>query len=276
MASKERKAKAKGETILRPVLPNAGLEAEMRRKLTALIEEMGNSVQYWTAAAYRKNEPEVAALAQDETPADVLLKTIRGLRRRWLKRFDEAADRLADYFSTAIKDRSDAVLKKILKDGGFAIEWKMTPAMRDVMQATIGEQVGLIKSIPEKYFGQIEGAVMRSVQTGRDLKQLTDDLQKIEGVTRRRAVFIARDQNNKATASMKRARLLELGLDEETWNHSGGGRHPRPTHVKAGRDKTRYKVSEGWPDPALKGKKIWPGTEPNCKCFGRPVLKLTA
>lgn len=272
VASKQHAGRPKGEKVLRPVLPNAGLEAEFRRKMVALIEEMANSVQYWTTAAYRANEPEVTGLAQDETPAAALLRTIRGLKKRWFKRFDIASEKLADYFSLAVKDRSDAALRKILKDGGFAIEFKMTPAMRDVMQATIGEQVGLIKSIPEKYFGQIEGAVMRSVQTGRDLKQLTDDLQQIKGVTRRRAAFIARDQNNKATASMKRVRELEAGIDENEWRHSGGGRHPRPTHVKAGQDRVRFKVADGWEDPAL-GKKIWPGTEPNCKCFGRPVLK---
>jgi uncharacterized protein with gpF-like domain len=272
VASKQRARRDRNEKVLRAVQPNAGIEAALRQKLTVLIDEMANSVQYWTTAAYRQNELEVVALAEDETPASALLKTVRALRRRWLKRFDVAAEKLADYFSTAIKDRSDAVLKKILKDGGFVIEWKMTPAMRDVMQASIGEQVGLIKSIPEKYFTQVEGAVMRSVQTGRDLKQLTDDLQNIGGVTRRRAAFIARDQNNKATATMKRTRELEAGIDENEWRHSGGGNHPRPTHLKAGQDRVRFKVSDGWEDPALK-KKIWPGTEPNCRCFGRPVLK---
>ena len=51
----------------------------------------------------------------------------------------------------------------------------------------------------------VEGLVMRSVQTGRDLRQLTTDLQEQFGVTRRRAAFIARHQSNKATASMTRA-----------------------------------------------------------------------
>ena len=265
--------KRRGEKVLRAVRPNIGLETEFRRALTKQIDALHRSVLYWTKAAYNQNEPTIVALAQDETPAAALLRAIRGLRKRWLKRFDVASVKLAEYFATAVKDRSDAALKKILKDGGFAVEWRMTPAMRDVMGATVGEQVGLIKTIPARYFDQIEGAVMRSVSTGRDLKQLTDDIEKIGDVTRKRAAFIARDQSNKATATMTRTRQLEtFGAEAEAqWLHSGGGKVPRPSHLKAGKDKVRYKVSDGWLDPAI-NKRIWPGTEINCRCAGKMIV----
>ena len=71
---------------------------------------------------------------------------------------------------------------------------------------------------------------------------------------------------------MTRARQLELGLDEAEWVHSGAGKHPRPTHAQAGRERVRFKVSEGWFDPPL-GKRIWPGTEPNCHCLSRAVVR---
>jgi uncharacterized protein with gpF-like domain len=61
------------------------------------------------------------------------------------------------------------------------------------------------KAIRLQRITNVEGLVMRSVQTGRDLGQLTTDLQEQFGVTRRRAAFIARHQSNKATASMTRA-----------------------------------------------------------------------
>jgi uncharacterized protein with gpF-like domain len=145
-------------------------------------------------------------MAQDRTPADELRNAIRKLAKRWQRNFDEAAPAIAEYFSQAVAERSSGALMAILKKAGFAVKFKMTPAMRDIMQATIGQQVSLIKSIPSQYFTDVEGLVMRSVQTGRDLGQLTKDLQERFGVTRRRAAFIARDQNNKATASMTRAR----------------------------------------------------------------------
>ena len=72
---------------------------------------------------------------------------------------------------------------------------------------------------------------MRGIQTGRDLGQISRDLQDTFGVTRRRAAFIALDQNNKATASMTRARQTELGIKKAIWLHSHGGKKPRPTHT---------------------------------------------
>lgn len=272
-ASKTRARKDRTEKVLRPVRPNLGIELAYRKRLDALIEEMAASCEYWIKAAYRANEPAVAELAQDELSAAALKRVMRELSKRWLKRFDVAAEKLADYFATAVHNRSDAALKKILKDGGISIEWKMSPAQRDIMQATISEQVNLIRSIPQKYLSTVETIVMQGVQTGRDLGQITKDLQAMTGVTRRRAAFIAKDQSAKATASMTRARYLEIGVERAQWLHSGRSREPRPSHVKAGREKQQYDVATGWADPALGGKRIWPGTEIGCRCVARPVMK---
>jgi uncharacterized protein with gpF-like domain len=204
----------KTDKVLRGVQPNAGIEAAYRAKMQALIAEMDKSVVYWLRVAYRANEP---VMAQDRTPADELRDAIRKLAKRWQKNFDEAAPALAEYFAQAVADRSSGALMAILKKAGFTVKFKMTRAMRDVMAATVGQQVSLIKSIPSRYFTNIEGLVIRSVQSGRDLAQLTQDLQQQFGVTHRRVAFLARDQNNKATASMTRARQDELGLNEAIW-----------------------------------------------------------
>lgn len=254
--------------LLAPIHPNAGVEAEYRRRLQKLIAEMNASVLYFVSAAYRANEP---VLAQDAVPADELRKALAKLGRRWRKRFDDAAPDLATYFATDASKRSDFALRAALKKGGFTIAFKPTPTQRDVMAATVQANVSLIKSIPDQYLTQVEGSVMRAVQTGGDLGALTKELTAHYGVTKKRAAFIASDQGNKATAALKKARQTELGIEEEEWVHSGGGKHPRPTHVKAGKDRVRYKISEGWLDPAT-GRRIWPGTEPGCRCVGRSVI----
>ena len=256
----------KTDKVLRGVQPNAGIEAAYRGKMQALIAEMDKSVIYWLRAAYRANEP---VMAQDRTPADELRGAIQKLARRWQKNFDEAAPVMAEYFSRAVAERSSGALKAILRKADFTVKFKMTSAMRDIMAATVGQQVSLIKSIPSQYFTNIESLVMRSVQTGRDLGQLTKDLQEQCGVTRRRAAFIARDQNNKATASMTRARQDELGITQAIWVHSGAGKHPRLTHVVM--NGTKYDVNKGMWDPAVK-RWIFPGEEINCRCFSRSII----
>lgn len=264
-----RKRAPKHEKVLRGVRPSAGIEAAYRGKLTALVEEMSRSVVYWLKASYRANTPR---MAQDETPADALRRSIRKLAAQWTKRFDEAAAKLGDYFALSVEKRTSAALRKILRDGGMSVEFKMTPAMRDIVDATVHANVSLIKSIPSQYFDQVEGIVMRGVQTGRDVGQVAKDLEERLGVAKRRAAFIAMDQNQKATSAFNRAREMEVGIDENEWHHSHGGKNPRPTHVQAGREKVRYKISQGWYDPAVK-RYIHPGEEPGCKCFGKPVIK---
>ena len=259
--------------LLRGVRPAAAVELEYRRRLLALVRQMQASVLREVASAYRRNTPEVAELAADESPAAALRAAIRRLSRRWLRRFDEGAPRLAEWFARKAGERSDAALRKILRDAGFSVEFRMTRAQNDVMQAAIAENVALIKSIPQQMLGQVEGLVMRSVQVGRDLAGLTKDLKKQFAVTDRRAALIARDQNNKATAVLTRTRQVEAGLTTAIWCHSAGGKTPRPSHVKAGRDRVQYDILKGWPDPDLGGKRIWPGTEISCRCFSRPVVR---
>ncbi len=256
--------------VLRPVHPNVGLEAEFRQVLVGLVQAMHDSVTYWLSAAYKRNEPAVAQLAADEQPAAALKKAVRNLRRRWTKNWNDAAPKLAKWFATAVNKRSDKVLAKILKDAGIAVDFKMSAAMRDVVGGSVNQGVALIKSIPQQYLAQVEVLVMQSVTAGRDLAPLAKQLQKQFGVTKRRAALIARDQNNKATAAMTRARQLELGITQAVWMHSGGGREPRPTHVaNSGKP---YDVTKGWLDPA-EGRYIFPGELINCRCVAKAVVQ---
>jgi len=269
MAVRKLRAPTRKPIVLRAVRPNAGLRARFHADLLKLVNEMHNSLDYWLKAAYNQNEPAIAAIAKDKSPAAVLQTVFNRLRTRWQKRFNEAAPKLAKYFSQKIADRSDAQLRQILKDAGFSVPFKMTKPMNDVMQATINEQVGLIKSIAQQHLGAVEGMVMRSVSEGRDLYTLSKELRHRYGITARRAALIARDQNNKATATMNRVRQQELGIETAIWMHSHAGKEPRPSHLA--NDGKPYKIAEGWYDPDEK-KYVWPGTLINCRCFSKPVV----
>ena len=259
--------KGKNDKVLRAIRPNVGIQAAYRAKMDDLIRQMQASYTYFLKAQYRETPPRMLAL--DATPAKELQKELRKLGIRWQKRFDEAAPKLAKYFALSASRRSDALLRKILKDGGFSVEFTISKAMRDILNATVAENVSLIRSIQQQYHTQIEGAVMRSVTAGRDLSSLTKELEYRYGVTRRRAANIALSQNNLATSSMTRARQLELGLKAK-WLHSGGGKHPRPRHVKA--SGTEYDPAVGLPI-GDKGQLVFPGQEPGCRCVSRSVVK---
>lgn len=258
------------------VRPSVALGAAYRQKLLRLIDEMARSVAYWLERAYRGQDDKIAlvagdGMAYDATAANVLQDLMKRLRRRWLRRFNEMAKQLAEYFATEAGRRSDEQLKRILKRGGMAVEFKLTPAVREVMGAIVKENVALIKSIPEQYLGQVEGAVMRSVSAGRDLTSLSKDLRERHGVTRRRAELIARDQNNKASGAIRDVRYKELGIAQAVWLHSHAGQEPRRTHL-ANHGKS-YSVADGWFDPDPKVRRlIRPGELISCRCVSKPLL----
>ena len=160
-------------------------------------------------------------MASDASPAAELQAAFGKHARRWQRRFDKAAPELARFFASAAKDCTDRELAAILKRAGITVEFKMTAAVQDAYSAVIGEQVGLIRSIASEHLAAVQGLVMRSVQQGRDLGPLAKEIEARYGLTRKRAALIARDQNNKATATLTKTRQQGLGLTRATCTAPG-------------------------------------------------------
>ena len=261
--------------VLRGVKPNLGLEAAYRKKLERMVESIHRSVVYFVSAGYRQHTP---VLAQDASPAEWLRRIVQALRRRWTKKIEATAPKLAEYFSQAVEKRSTDALKKILKDGGIAVDFRLTAAMRDILDATVQANVSLIKSIPSTYFDKVEGIVARGVQTGNDLKQITDDLQREFGVSRSRAATIAKDQTRKCNSALTAERQRSCGISRGVLRHNHGSRRPRRTHLDM--DGKEFELAKGFWDPhaiwvkgsGWKGKMVMPGELCGCGCYWSPVL----
>lgn len=260
---------------LTPIRPNAGLTRAYQKQLENLIEEMHRSVIYWVRAAFRRRPSEAHRLnrrvAHDESPASELDSYLRQLETRWQRRFNLLAPRIAGNIITKIAGSSDAQLLRTLRAFGFAKRFRATRPWNDVVRAAISENVELIKSIPERYLSDVKVSVMRAMQRGVDVDGLTAEIENKFHVTYRRAAMIARDQTNKTTAMSARTRLLEVGVREAIWVHNGAVKHPRHSHLKAGKDQVRFRLDQGWYDPEVT-RYIMPGELINCKCVARPVL----
>ena len=262
---------------LRAIKPNKGIELAYRKKLLRLIDDMQASVTYWLEAEYKKQEPIIAA---DAIPANALQKALRKSLRQWQRNFNRKAKDLAKWFvnanykytgtalKSAIRAFKERAYGKMFEDTGFTFDLKMTPAMTNTMQSFVHENVNLIKSIPEKYFTEVEGMVMRSVRSGRDLAYLSDELENRYGITRRRAILIARDQNNKATEQMNRTRQQDLGIKQGIWRHAGGVKEPRHSHELA--DGKTFDLDKGL---YVDGEWIYPGEQINCHCYYEPIIE---
>lgn len=257
---------------LPPIRANVGVQLRYRRQLFALVDEMNASVLYWIQAQYNKTPP---ALAMDaRPPSKAMQKTFNELAKKWRKRFDDAAPKIADAYVRGSFKATDSAMRVALQRAGMSVKFKMNAAMRDAFNATLNENIGLIRSIPEQYLQQVEGIFTRSYSAGRDLGSMVKDLKTLYPKAARRVHFIALDQSNKANSTVENARRIQIGISEAEWMHSGGGKHPRPEHVKAGRERRRYNIREGCPIKNEKGvvEYIQPGYKPGCRCVSRSVL----
>lgn len=253
---------------LRATHPSPGLESEYRRRLDAMLKRMETETVRTIRLTWEDDPPEMAA---DISPAAALTAALAALKRRWAKLFTDFAHNWGRRFTAQAMASTDRSFASSLRKIGFTVKFQMTDAMQDVFTATVSEQVNLIKSIPDNLLTQVQSHVVQSVTVGGDIGALAKTLETQFGVARRRAQLIARDQNNKATANFTMVRQLQVGITKARWLHSGGGRHPRPTHVKAGRDRVIYEVNHGWYDPHEK-RHIYPGELINCRCVSISVI----
>lgn len=226
---------------------------------------MSKSTEYWIKATIRGETPVLMSL--DASPIVGLKRILARLGRTWVKRFNELSDTLAAAFADKSQRHVNVSMKEAFKAAGFTIDFKPSAASVEGFAAVIQENVALIRSIPEQYLTQVEGDVWRAVNAGHDLGALTDTLQRRYGITRDRAVLIARDQSNKATAAMENARRRELGITQAIWQHSAAGKEPRPSHVAAA-----GKVFDLDKGMYLDGEWLLPGEAINCRCTSRAII----
>ena len=253
----------------RDIKPDAALKSAYAEKLLRLVTAMHRSAAYWLLAEYRRQLPRVEHyMAQDASPAVDMLARLKAQLRRQRRIFDEKAQIYAEWFTgradAGATARTRTSLGELL---GTVPRMGMTRNVNNVLQAVKAENVNLISDLAAKYFTELEGLILRSVREGRDIAGLTRDLEERFGICRRRALLIARDQNNKASAAISRARMQDAGITEAVWRHSGRAKHPRQSHVNA--DGTIFPLDEGC---LIDGDLLFPGEAVNCGCTAAPYM----
>ncbi len=150
--------------------------------------------------------------------------------------------------------------------------------MEELVIASIAENVSLIKSIPQEYFTDIEGAVMRSITSGNGLADLVPFLKSHEGITVKRARLIAGDQSRKVYSNISAERMKAIKQTKYIWRHSSAAQEPRPLHAH-GLNGNIYDLNDPpviqyakGKQPEVRGK---PGDLINCMCFMQSIIDFS-
>lgn len=149
------------------IRPSAPIRNRYEARVHALLDIMSADVIKAVKRQWQSDEPETVLLGSDKSPSELLRELMRRLGKHWQSRFDELADNMADYFSTAVQKRCDLTLAAQLRKAGMSVRFKMTAPMRDAFNAVRAENVSLIKSIGQQHLAKVEQLVMQSVSQGR-------------------------------------------------------------------------------------------------------------
>jgi uncharacterized protein with gpF-like domain len=244
---------------------------ETKKEITALFDK-SFSKQFF------KKQKIMAAM--DDSIASQARILMNALTKKFTALFNYRASALAQTMIEGATATSKTTLHRSLEQlsGGLSLKTGVvSKGMEEVSKALIAENVSLITSIPEQYFKDVTGSVMRSITTGRGLADLIPAIEKYDGITERRAKNIALDQTRKAYNSINAQRLVSLGVKKFEWLHSFGGQKPRQSHIKIDghifsfenlyAEQTALGVPEA--DRGLPGVAIY------CKCSLNPVIDLS-
>lgn len=144
-----------------------------------------------------------------------------------------------------------------------------------IMNAVISENLALIKSIPQEVLKDMQITLSQGIISGNQ-KELIKNLKRIKGVSKDRAVFIARDQIHKAVESFKQVQNTALGIEYYEWLTAddervsdGIGGHAQNNHRIFKYGSNEAIISHSNKRGYYYGK---PGDRPNCRCIAVGVI----
>ena len=279
-------AKNRDTNVLgKPLLYNASQQAKYQKSIQNLVKQMTKETMEQTQKLFHGEiaddyfEQQAQAAALDASITNAAKKLMNKLTAKFQQLFNSKAEGLAITMVNGAKKTSETNLHSSLKQlsGGLSLKTGIVPkGMEDVANASIQENVALIKSIPGRYLTDVQGAVMRSITTGAGLADLIPAISKYNGITMRRARFIAQDQTRKAYNSINKQRLQAIGVKQFKWLHSGGGREPRRSHLAMSGNIYSFddlpqinKDNKGQPPEYG-----IPGQAPGCRCTMNPIISF--
>lgn len=248
---------------IRAVKPSVTLDSDYNVQLQRIVRQVRKDVNDRLIPVLRQSASEYT---QDASWLDSLKSAFSWLAARWTsQQFDTIANSVA---STFIRSADTKVSKS------FAIDiFSNNQTMQEYLEASVYNNVQLIKSIPQQYLARVEEIVMANVRAGLRPAVIEKQLVQQFGITTRRAKLIARDQTAKVTSGVAEKRIRSLGYSYFRWVDAHDQR-VRHRHREIANKVTAYgKGIYRWDTPPLsdKGEPIKPGTDYQCRCIAQPV-----
>ena len=270
-----------------PLQTNVSVLAKYKKRLKKLVRAMTKETSKRLTSFFKKgyvddyfesqetsDENQNVAVMDDKSPSSQSRIMLNKLRRKYEKLLKEMGEVYAKSMLDEVNRDSESrvsVSFNQLSDGVSQNVKIKSPAISEELKAHLAWNVSLIKDISSQYFNQIQGLVTRSISQGGAF-DISKELIKYDGITKKRAGRIAEDQTRKAFNNLNEQRFKEAGLNKFRWNHSSAGQTPRPLHLEL--DGNVYSFDDLPIVDEITGRRGIPGQEPLCRCYMTPVIEL--
>lgn len=175
---------------------------------------------------------------------------------------EQAAEKFAGRTSSFQREQLNKQIRAAVGVDVIGTEPNLAPRIADFT----AENVALIKSVPQKYFDEVEKRLMAGLRAGTRAEELASELEERFNVAEDSARLIANDQIGKLYGELNQVRQQALGIESFVWETDNDER-VRESHRELHGQTFR------WDDPPeVDGEVSTPGSPINCRCNASPDL----
>jgi SPP1 gp7 family putative phage head morphogenesis protein len=221
------------------------------------------------AEDFYKNRPLIDHGKRKDAASDDIMELIKGLGLQLQESYSEDELRtIATKIGMEVSDYNMDLLRQGLKKVATIDLFFPDTYLGEELAAFAASNVELITNLGEEALDRIQKEIFDGFRQGLRWEDIAENILDVsdpeDGITRRRADFIARDQVSKLNANLNQLRQMDLGLERYTWRTCLDER-VRDSHAEKEGKVFRF---DDPPDDTGN-----PGEDYGCRCWAEPLME---
>ncbi len=197
-----------------------------------------------------------------DAPEDNIYNGLEDLEGQLQKQVDEFnTEQQIRQIANQVKTKAIADLTTTFEAAGVTAFKPYSGKMNQLVNATVQQNVSLVKTIPRQYHDDLQRVVTEGIRSNWTIDALENAIEERFDVAKSRTKTIAMDQTNSLYSAITRAQHSEIGLEKFRWIAVMDNR-TRPSHANL------HGTIHTWESGAGG---IYPGGPINCRCVAIAV-----
>lgn len=198
-----------------------------------------------------------------------IVEIFKHVREDWYKRWADMEREVAPQLGRKADIRTRRLIQRKMREYGLTVKKELTKAQHKAVKEIVRRDIEQSKTIPMGIAKEVQTAVVRCYESGRDWNYLTKEIARLKGESKERAKLEARDRMNRVTQEAAVVNAKELGATRGKWIHVPGYHSSRISHLKM--DGKLFDLSIGMYDSYAK-RYVKPGELKYCNCTFEPIF----